>query len=51
MTTGQLAHARRQMHRRIRAVLAERRLDSSTGVHNPEKHPEHPDSAEPAPED
>jgi hypothetical protein len=48
MTTGQLAHAKRQMQRRIRSVLAQRRLDVSTGV---QKTPEHSDSTEPAPED
>jgi hypothetical protein len=51
MTSSELARLRRQMQRRIRVVLAQRRVD--TPVHAQRDCTEHPpgDSGEPAPQD
>jgi hypothetical protein len=51
MTSSELARLRRQMQRRIRVVLAQRRVD--TPVSTPRQRTGEPDgtSGEPAPED
>jgi hypothetical protein len=52
MTKDEMARLRRQMHRRIRVVLAQRRVDT-LAVRTPRQRDEEPDgpSGEPAPED
>jgi hypothetical protein len=50
MTTNELARMRRQMHRRIRVVLALRRADAPASLQRPADRPAG-GSAEPTPQD
>lgn len=52
MTRSEVTRARRQMQRRIRVILAQRRLDAPDAV-RPSGRPARPErgSAEPAPQD